>query len=294
MILSTQLDLVDHKIGVEEAIRLFANAGFDAVDLSMFEMSKPDSLMSSEQGEAHVLHLGEVAKECGIVFNQAHAPFVFSDWAEPGRFENVIFPTVVRAVKMAASIGVKNIVVHPIQYLPYRYNAEKLYEMNLDYYKRLIPYCEEYGIRIATENMWQTDPKRKHIVSSICADPLEFSRLLDDLNSPWIVGCLDLGHCALTGYEPQDVIRIMGAKHIHCLHVHDVDYISDLHTVPYLGKLEWDAITAAFGEIGYRGDFTFEANNFFRNTDPALLPAAARYMHDVGRLLISKIEAAYQ
>ena len=35
-----------------------------------------------------------------------------------------------------------------------------------------------------------------------------FRALLEELDSPWIVGCLDLGHCALVGFDPAECIRM--------------------------------------------------------------------------------------
>lgn len=287
MLLSTDISGIGRTLPYEEAVRIYAQAGFDALDFSI-----GNRYLEYPDGEGKARQLRSLAESLGVSFRQAHAPFRFTGWGEEGMFENTVLPTVTHAMKIAAIAGVPIIVVHPIKYLPYDTHQAQLYEMNLDYYRRLIPYCEEYGICVAAENMYGADPKRNRFCPSVCHSAEEFNRLLDDLNSPWVKGCLDVGHSALTGGEPQDMIRKMGASHIHALHIHDVDYVLDLHTVPYNGKLDWDAITQALGEIGYAGDFTFEADNFFTGLDPALIPSAARYLHDVGRLLISKVEAA--
>lgn len=71
--------------------------------------------------------------------------------------------------------------------------------MNVEFYRTLIPDCERLNIRVCAENMWQWDDKREIIVDSICAQPEEFCALLDAIDSPWIVGCLDIGHSALVG-----------------------------------------------------------------------------------------------
>lgn len=294
MLLSTQTDRFGQRFGDEKAIRMLAEAGFDAIDYSMFGMVDPDHILNGETAFAYVDHLKEVADECGVVFNQAHAPFSFRNWDDEEHYNSFIFPTVVRALELAARMGVKIIVVHPIHHLPYEENAEKLYEMNMAYYGALIPYCEKFGIKVATENMWERDKKRGYIQHDTCSRAAEFNRYLDDLNSEWIVGCLDLGHCGLVGVDADKMIREMGAKHIHALHVHDNDHISDAHIEPYGGKMDWKAITKALGEVGYQGDFTFEADNFFNPMDEEFLPVAAKYLHDIGRWMIGQIEAAKQ
>lgn len=293
MLLSTQTDYIGSRLGDEKAIRLLADAGFDAIDYSMFGMENKEYYLRDENAFSYVEHLREVAQDCGVVFNQAHAPFSFRGWDDEECVKSEIFPTIVRAVSLAGRMGVKIIVVHPAQHLPYPENAERLFEINMKLYRALIPYCEEYGIKVATENMWKRDKKRGYILDSVCSQAKEFNRYLDELNSPWIVGCLDLGHCGLVGVEAQDMIREMGAKHIQALHVHDNDYISDAHTEPFSGKMNWKEITKALGEIGYTGDLTFEADNCFRNNiDDEALPIRAKYLHDLGRYLIKNIEAA--
>ena len=57
-------------------------------------------------------------------------------------------------------------------------------------------------------------------------------------------------------------------------------------------KMNWDAITKALGEIGYEGDFTYEADTFLVRFDEDTIPDALKFMAAIGRKLIAKIEAA--
>lgn len=292
MLLCTQTHRLADAFGDETAIRMLAEAGFDALDYSMFGMENPDHHLRGEDAFAYVDNLKKVADECGVKFIQAHAPFVFKDWDRPNYYEEEILPTIRRAIELVSRLGVEIIVVHPLHHLFYRDNAETLYEINMRYYRDLIPTCAACGVKVATENMWTRDPKRGYILDDTCSQPAEFNRYLDDLNSEWIVGCLDLGHCGLVGIDAADMIRAMGKEHIHCLHVHDNDHVSDAHLLPFEGKMDWKAITKALGEIGYTGEFTFEADNFYIGMDPEAMHLGAKYMHDVGRYLIGCIEAA--
>ncbi len=290
MLLSTQTDILGQKFGDEQTVRILAAAGFDAIDYSMFGMSGAEHILHTDAADKYVDHLRDVAEECSVVFNQAHAPFVFKNWDDEDNFKNHIFPTITRAIRLAARIGVKIIVVHPLHHMRYEGNEEKLHDMNVNYYRSFIPYCEEYGIKVATENMWQRDAKRGYIIHDTCSRAAEFNRYLDDIASPWIVGCLDLGHCGLVGVEAENMIREMGSEHISALHVHDNDYISDAHVEPFSGKMNWQEITKALGEIGYKGDFTFEADIFFSKMDNDFVPTGAKYLHDVGRYLTGLVD----
>lgn len=292
MRLVTQTECLAKRFGDEECVRILANAGFDAVDWSFFEMLNDDCHWCGDSWKEHALKLKALGEECGIGFAQAHAPFPSSKGEEP--FDTVIRERILRSMQAAAVMGVEKIVVHPLQHLNYAKNKRELYDMNIKFYRSLIPYCEEFGIRVCVENMWQYDDKRRYIVDSVCAQPEEFCAMLDELDSKWIVGCLDIGHSALIGIEPADFIRAMGSKRLRALHVHDVNYVRDCHTMPFLEKLDWESITEALADIGYEGDFTFEADTFLYALPRELEPDGSALMAKVGRYLISRIEAHRQ
>ena len=79
---------------------------------------------------------------------------------------------------------------------------------------------------------------------------------------------------------------------VKAVHIHDNGHRADDHTLPYLGKLDWNAITSALGEIGYAGDFTFEVTNYLTPFDDALADQALAFQVTVGRHLIQKVQAA--
>lgn len=288
MRLVTQTDITAKTFGDEACIPILKKAGFEALDWSFFGMEQGKGIWCTDAWREHALRLKEIAAQWDMGFSQAHAPFPSSKGEEV--YDREIRERILRSMAAAALMGVRNIVVHPKQELEYARNEEKLWEENLEFYRSLIPCCEEYGIRICAENMWQRDQKRGYIVDSVCARPDEFVRLLDELDSPWIVGCLDVGHCALVGREPQDVIRAMGRRRLQALHIHDVNYVRDCHTMPFMEDLDWEAITGALAEIGYEGDFTLEADEFLRRLPPELMPEASCLMAKTGHYLIKRIK----
>lgn len=287
MQLVTTTEKLAEVFGDEECVRILAETGFDAIDWSFCEMTAGKGVWCTDSWREHALRLKELGDACGIEFHQAHAPFPSSKGEEP--FDTVIRQRILRSMEAAALMGVRNIVVHPRQHLNYAGAKQKLWEENLAFYRGLVPYCEEYGIRVCVENMWQYDNRRRYIVDSVCSQPEEFCGLLDALDSPWIVGCLDLGHCALVGVEPADFIRQMGKDRLQALHVHDVDYLHDCHTLPFMERLDWEAVTGALAEIGYDGDFTFEADSFYNGFPAALMRDACQLMERTGRYLVARI-----
>lgn len=289
MKLVTQTEVISSALGYAEAVKRIAKAGFDGADCSFFDMIKDDSVWNNDGWKDFALELRAVADDCGIVFRQAHAPFPTARGQEP--YDTVIRQRIIRSMEAAALLGAENIVVHPIHYGSYIENKERQFADSVAFYRDLLPYCEEFGIRVCTENMWTVD-KAKVIRDSLCARPEEFCALVEAVGSPHLGACLDIGHTALVGQDPANMIRRMG-KTITCLHVHDVDYLRDKHTMPFTQSLDWESIAKALGEIGYRGDFTFEADNTLKQLPQELWDDGLQLMAAVGRYLIGRIEENY-
>ena len=267
----------------EAAVKLIKEAGFDAIDFSF--LTEP-FFAESGFGEDWYRQLRQIADDNGIIFNQAHAPFGTS-FKDPAKTQER-FWEVVRSMKHAAILGIPVTVVHPMQHLCYYDEGapEQLFEINMEFYQRLIPYCEEYGVKVALENMWQRNSE-KRIDHSTCSTPEEMIRYHDTLNSPWITCCLDLGHATLVGDAPA-FIRELGADRLTTLHVHDVDGVHDNHMPPYTGVTNWQEVAKALKDIGYRGDITFETPYWFC-MPMHLHGQALKLLADIGKYLVQQI-----
>ncbi len=290
MLVSSPIELLDTRIGEREAIKVFKDAGFEAFDMSLFRMiSKEEGYYTPEDYVARATDLRKYIDEIGIVCNQAHAPFHAGVGIEGNEW---MTDRIIKSIEIAAILGAKIIVVHPIQCFNYAEHAQKLFDMNVEFYKMLIPYAQKFGIKIAAENMWQTNNGSRVPSDSVCSRAWEFNKLIDTVGSPYLVGCLDIGHVSLMGADIPAFIKAMGAERLQALHVHDTDLVHDNHTIPFTQKISFAPVMQALGEIGYRGDLTFEANAIFRNYPPELYVSVARLMKDTGDYLVSLVEKA--
>ncbi len=283
MIISTQTKCLSEKFSDREAIEIIAKAGFDAYDFSFDATSEYDRVFNGDYIE-YAKELREVADKCGIVCNQAHSPCDTSTGREEEDKE--IYRKLIRSMEFAAVLGAKLIVVHPNQHLYYRECPDKLYEINMKFYRSLIPYCEKFGIKVAIENMWHENPITYSKMDSVCTRAWELNKYVDDLDSEWIVACLDLGHVALFGMSVPDYIRQIGKKRLQALHIHDNDYVHDDHTLPFVSKMDFPPIMRALGEIGYEGDFTYEADGFLDKFPKDFCPEVSAFMAKVARRLV--------
>lgn len=273
---------------------IYQKAGFTAVDYGFFKMGCDDTdPMNGADYRTKAQEMRRTIEAAGLKVNQTHAPFHFQNWGDENYFQTVTHPRLVRSLEISAILGAKIAIVHPLHYGLYHGHEEEWFERNMKFYRSLIPYCREYGIKVALENMWQRHPLRRNIVLDTCAAKEEFVRYVDALDSEYMVACLDLGHVGLSFQydEAQDVIRALGHDRLQALHVHDNNYQEDQHLLPFMGKMNWAEITRALGEINYSGDFTYEVNrSLFETVDDGFVQTTANYMGALGKHLMGEIE----
>lgn len=280
MKLVTTTDFFSKRFGEKNALKLIKDTGFDGFDYSMFNAD----LINRMDYFEYISELKSYADSIDIRCYQAHAPF-------PSDTDSETITCIIRSIKAAAIMGAEIIVIHPMrgEGRLYRECSDEIFEENIKFYNTLLPYARENDIIIALENMYMTDLRRGIKVSNVCSHSDEFVKYLDALNSDYITACLDIGHAALVSDCPANMIKKLGNR-IGALHVHDVDYTNDNHTLPYLGKLNWNEICNALAKINYKGNFTFEADAFYSEyMDDDFIPKAAAFAHEVGRSLIKKI-----
>lgn len=278
MLLSANMIRIYDTFGIKETFDVFAKAGFEGIDFN----NDIDEYSSDKYDEHFYRDLAKYAASKGIAICQAHAPFP-SSYNDEEKTEKR-FKEIVQSMKNAAYMGAPVIVVHPCTHLDFSIdgNPELLFEYNLNFYRRLIPYADEIGIKIAIENIGRI---------SITSTPERLNRLYDTLNNPVFTVCFDVGHCMLQNVDPREAIRKIGDRLVDgCTHVHDNFGDTDAHTLPYYGKVDWEDVMKALAEIGYRGDLNYEASNFIKDVPTDLYVDGLIYMSKVGHYLISRFE----
>ena len=280
----------DEKIKCMMACR---DAGFEAVDFSLCEMIEDESEFNSDSYIEIAKKYREAADEIGLTINQTHAPFKFKNWDDADNFNNVIFPRLVRCLEISGILGAETVIVHPIHYND-NHGKEATFDLNMKLYGSLIPYCEKYGVKVAVENMWRRDPRRRHIIHDTCSQKEEFVEYIDTLNSEYMIACLDVGHVGLPlqDDEAHDFVRALGHDRLKALHIHDNNYQEDDHILPYMGKMDWSELAKALGEIDYDGYFTYEINGKYLDTaDDAFVPVFLKYSYEVAKHIVGIMEA---
>lgn len=287
MKLSIESFALSQKLGDKGAFDAIKKSGFDAVDYSYYWRNSEEETLFGENFRNYAQDLRNYLDKIGLECSQAHAPFpapLLDVYTE----ENMQYRNVVRSIESASILGAKTIIVHAVTSFD---DKKLLEECNVRFYRSLIPYCEKFNICVAVENLFYTDKKR-NCKKGIFGTPEELKNIIKKINSPYIVGCIDIGHASLTAGEPEDFILKSDFTKIKALHVQDNDYLSDAHTLPFLGKLNFENIMGALKQVNYDGDLTFEIFHFLSRFPKELLPDALNLAVKVGRYLISLYEKA--
>ncbi len=259
MKISTEIASAARIVGEEKAIELYAKAGFDAWDFSMFAMCNYDWSSRTVLQSDHPLagpnylafarRLKQVGLDHGIICNQSHAPFPVSCPSIRSQLK--------KAIECTAEAGGQICIIHP--------DNNKNAQENAEMYWELLPFAKACGVKIATENMWNWDNEKDQAAFAACATPQSFCEHIDTVGSDHLVACLDLGHAEMRGCNTSavEMIHALGPR-LQALHIHDNDQWHDSHQIPFSMQMDFGAIVAALKKIGYNGYFTLEADQYLK------------------------------
>lgn len=259
--------------------------GGDAYDMTLFWKGVTEHIGVGEDYVVKAKKLRKYADSIGLTCEQAHAFFTGGTSEEAFQKRYDYIP---KEMHIASILGAKAIVIHPIN--------EYSFEENLHYIRYFIKYAHEYNIKIAVENTWGVSDG--HIVRVTTSYPESFVKFLDEINDPYVVACLDIGHAEMNQLNTSAVDMIHALKdRLYCLHVHDNDKWCDAHQIPYTHKIPYAKILDALKEINYKGDITFEVETCYnKGEDPSaelpleLFPAFVKLELEIGRYFVNYLD----
>jgi hexulose-6-phosphate isomerase len=131
---------------------------------------------------------------------------------------------------------------------------EEAYTLALEALSSLRFPAERFAIRIACENDW----------NRFLLSPLEFRAFIDEINSPWVGICLDIGRVMPFGY-PQDWMVTLGHRvfRVCCTDYGDGGLTRGNLVPPGRGCVDWPAVLDAFRRVNYNGPLTYEGSGGF-------------------------------
>ena len=291
---------------IEAGYRRIKEAGFDCVDFNfdeylhctMVERGEINAVLDRPvEGvwEDFKMHK-RAAAECGLIFEQMHAPFPLRQKGADEVNAKMLRITK-NCIDICARMGGRYLVVHPVT-LAYACSKKEEHDFNMEMYQELIPMAKKCGIVICLENMFID--QKAHLTEGACSDFVEAAAWIDELNG--IAGeeifgfCFDVGHANILGKNLYQSVLALGGR-LKILHIHDNDGVSDLHTMPYTfarswnpAATDWEGFLRGLREIKYEGVINFETFRCMESFPGELHPFVLRLLAEMGRYFSAQID----
>lgn len=250
--------------GLEGAMRLIKDAGFQSLDFPFSTFSEPDGPMNGEDWRAWVRQVARLSEQLGLPVTQAHATWRQSIPAdlhyEPP--QEIYF----RTIEACAIVGCRHLIFHPLRQ-PERVDSSaqrsRIHDWNIRWFHDLLPAAERFGVVINLENTFDShhvqrpgDPPYPYTTAE------DMLRLMRDIGSARVQLCLDTGHANISGQDIPAMIRAFRSD-LATLHLNDnfgriSPVYEDLHLFPGYGRIEWEGVFAALRETGFKGVLNLE------------------------------------
>ncbi len=179
-----------------------------------------------------------------------HAPFLDLN---PGALEPYVFEaTAIRyrqTLAAASRLGAKLIVLHPgYEYWKYGGRSQLWLEASIEFWPPIVALAEEFGITLAIENIFETEPKT-------------LVQLFDHIDSPLFGHCFDVGHWRLFSDQTLEAwFAALGKWMIH-FHLHDNSGTGDDHLPIGEGDIDFQQLFKLMDSLSARPSLTLEARS---------------------------------
>jgi L-ribulose-5-phosphate 3-epimerase len=215
-------------------------AGFEGIQLGVWDQVGELTLRTSTEDATA---LGKTCRDAGLEPHSIYGGIGFFRADAEDRKRGM--DNARKTLDLAAAIGAKTILIHPGQLstsVPY----DECWKLAVDGLNALKEKAESTHMRLGLENVWN-----KFLMS-----PLEFKRILDEVNSTAVGIWFDIGNVVVFGY-PEQWLRILGKKPIVGLHIKDFKRGPNDHFGTYdgfvplfHGSVNWPAVMKEMTAIG--------------------------------------------
>lgn len=179
-----------------------------------------------------------------------HGPFIDLN---PGSGEPLLRQATLhrfhQVLDAAAILKPKVLVLHP-GYDKWRYgeNQQLWLKNSLDTFRQILPKAERIGCTIAVENIFEEEPGT-------------LRTLLEELDSPLVGHCFDVGHWNLFGKVGMEAWFAELGIFIKETHIHDNRGVRDDHAPVGEGAIDFDLFFRLMGEHAPGAAWTIEAHS---------------------------------
>ena len=227
----------NYEFKLNDNLRAISAAGFKYISLGG---RTGHSDYTKSQGRDKIKRL---VQEYGLTIDSVHAPFGPScDLTQTQEiFARGAVIEIKRAIQSTSELGVPHMIVHLCGFKPSHINERlKVIRKTLP---EIIKCAEDSGVIIALENLNEASM------------PL-FNFAMELSDSPSLGVCYDNGHEMLHSNEYETIHKY--GNRIKVIHLHDNDGVTDLHQVPFEGKLNLPILASRFNKLAKIPRLTLE------------------------------------
>ncbi len=269
------------RFGVDRAMEIVKEAGFDAVDFSLDQLEGKEDIYAAPEADfiAYFTAAKEKAAALGLIISQTHGRCCIYQPDNPA-FNDQAMATTRQDLWATALLGVPACVVHSLSSCRCRgFTPEEMHAKNRALFTVFYGWAEEFGVKVSQETFGDAGMT----ALDFFGDVQELKAQYDSIDTPYKTLCMDTGHTnKATRFgvmPPEEAIRYLG-KDITLLHLNDNNGWSDQHQPPcFGGTVHWSAVLKALEDIGYEGVYNFELTLWpFKNM-------LEEYVHYLGKHL---------
>jgi hexulose-6-phosphate isomerase len=216
-------------------------AGFEGIQLGI---AGPPSELTLATSEEKVSQLAKACRDAGIEPHSIYGGITF--FREDAEARKRAGEDAKKALEIASRLGVRTVLIHPGQLTP-SVPYDDCWKFAVDGLNALKGLAESRHLRLGLENVWN-----KFLMS-----PLEFQRLLAEVDSPAVGIWFDIGNVVAFGY-PEQWLRILGGKPLVGLHIKDFQRGPNDHFGTYdgfvplfHGSVNWPAVMKQVAAVGF-------------------------------------------
>ncbi len=216
-------------------------AGFEGIQLGV---TGPPGELTLGTPDDQIKQLARACRDAGIEPHSIYGGIRFFREDEEDRRRGL--DEAKRTLEIAQILGARTVLIHPgalTPAIPY----DTCWHLAIDGLRALKPQAEATHLRLGLENVWN-----KFLMS-----PLEFQRLLAEVNSSHVGIWFDIGNVVVFGY-PEQWLRILGGKPLVGIHVkdflrgpNDAFGTYDGFVPLFHGSVNWPAVMRQLRAIGF-------------------------------------------
>ncbi len=240
--------------GMKGSLKIIKDLGFECADITFQNEGTYGTVVNYFAGKDYkkkAIELKKYADKIKLPLVQAHAPFP-SYRADNPRYNRQEWKRLLKAIEICGILKIKNLVIHSWN--------DFTDEVNIEFYKKLLPYAKKANVTMCAENLWRWNKETDKARPCSCSFSKSFNNIIDSVDSKYLKACVDIGHAEMfthMKYSARKILEEMKDR-VVCLHIHDNEKIHDKHWIPFRGKIDYKDVAKGLKKIKYKGDLVAE------------------------------------